>query len=476
MSVTLRDLGFEADAPVTGLTCDSRAVKPGYVFAALPGTVSDGRDYIEVALKAGAGAILSTEGLSIDAPYIGSAMPRLSYAQMAARLYPNQPQTVAAITGTNGKSSTVDFLRQIWAYAGLSAACFGTIGVHAPSGLRPMTHTTPDAVALHQTLHDLAEEGVTHVAMEASSHGLDQYRLDGVKVKASGFTNLTQDHFDYHGDMDSYFQAKARLFAELTPEGAPVIINVDDEYGQELAELCGQLGQKVTKVGLSGTDIQIVSLAPRASSQIMEVAMGYDVFEIELPLAGLFQAYNAVTALGLALATGVERDTAISALKSLKGVAGRMELAGKTAQGAPIFVDFAHSEGGLKTLLESVRPHISGKIVLVFGCGGDRDTDKRAKMGRVAAELADEVIVTDDNPRSEKPAAIRAAVLQGCPDAVEQGDRAKAIREGIARLGENDCLIIAGKGHEQGQIIGKKTIPFLDVDEVKKALKESARV
>ena len=476
MSLTLRDFGFEADASVTGLTCDSRAVKPGFIFAALPGTISDGRDYIEAALKAGAAGILSTEGLAIDAPYLGSPMPRLAYAQMAARLYPNQPQTVAAVTGTNGKSSTVDFLRQIWAHAGLSAACFGTIGVHAPSGFRPMTHTTPDAVALHQTLHDLAGEGVTHVAMEASSHGLDQYRLDGVRVKASGFTNLTQDHFDYHGDMENYFQAKARLFAELTPEAAPVIINVDDEYGQELADLCGQLGQKVTQVGLSGTDIQIVSLTPRTSSLLVELAMGYDVLEVELPLAGLFQAYNAVTALGLALATGVERDVALAALGQLKGVAGRMELAGTTAQGAPIFVDFAHSEGGLKTLLESVRPHTQGKIALVFGCGGDRDTDKRAKMGRVAAKLADEVIVTDDNPRSKKPELIRAAVMQGCSDAREQGDRAKAIREGISLLGENDCLVIAGKGHEQGQIIGKKTIPFSDVDEVKKALKESVNV
>ena len=476
MSLTLRDLGFEADAPVTGLTCDSRAVKPGFVFAALPGTAFDGRAYIEAAIKAGAIAVLSTEGLALDVPYLGSPMPRLSYAKMAAHFYPKQPQTVVAITGTNGKSSTVDFLRQIWTYAGHAAACFGTIGVHAPSGLRPMSHTTPDAVALHQTLHALAEEGVTHVAMEASSHGLDQYRLDGVRVKASGFTNLTQDHFDYHGDMENYFQAKARLFAELTPEAAPVIINVDDEYGQELAELCAQLGQKVTQVGLFGTDVQIVSLTPRKSSLLLELAMGYDVFEVELPLAGLFQAYNAVTAMSLALATGVERDVALEALKSLKGVAGRMELAGTAANGAPIFVDFAHSEGGLKTLLDSVRPHTQGKIVLVFGCGGDRDTDKRAKMGRVAAELADEVIVTDDNPRSEKPAAIRAAVMQGCPEATEQGDRAKAIREGLSLLGEKDCLVIAGKGHEQGQIIGKKTIPFSDVDEARKALKESAHV
>lgn len=476
MSVGLRDLGFKADGPVTGLTCDSRAVKPGYVFAALPGAVSDGRDYIEQAIKAGAAGILSTVGLNPNAPYLGSAMPRLDYSKMAARLYPNQPQTVVAITGTNGKSSTVDFLRQIWAYAGHAAACFGTIGVRSPSGYRPTAHTTPDAVALHQTLEDLAKEGVTHVALEASSHGLDQYRLDGTRITASGFTNLTQDHFDYHGDMETYFQAKARLFAELTPEAAPVIINVDDEYGQELAGLCAQLGQKVTQVGLSGTDIQIVSLTPRASALRLELAMGYDVLEVELPLAGLFQAYNAVTAMGLALATGVERDVALAALGQLKGVAGRMELAGKTAKGAPIFVDFAHSEGGLKTLLESVRPHTQGKIVLVFGCGGDRDTDKRAKMGRVAAALADEVIVTDDNPRSETPALIRAAVLKGCPDASEQGDRAKAIREGISRLGKNDCLIIAGKGHEQGQIIGKKTIPFSDVDEVKKALKERVNV
>ena len=309
--MTLRDLGFESDEQVVGLTCDSREVKPGFVFAALPGTVTDGRKFIESALEKGASAIVSTGDMDLPVPYLASAEPRLAYAQMAAKLYAGQPKTLVAMTGTNGKSSTVEFLRQFWVYAGKQAACFGTLGVQAPKGYRPLTHTTPDAVALHQTLHDLADEGVTHVAMEASSHGLDQYRLDGVRVKASGFTNLTQDHFDYHGDMENYFQAKARLFAELTPEGAPVVINVDDEYGVELADLCEQLGQKVLKVGLSGTDIQIVSLTPRASSQIMEIAMGYDVFEVELPLAGLFQAYNAVTALGLALATGVERDTAL---------------------------------------------------------------------------------------------------------------------------------------------------------------------
>lgn len=474
--MTLRELGFDGDAEVTGLTCDSREVKPGYVFAALPGTVTDGRKFIEGALEKGASAVLSTGELDLPVPYLASDEPRLNYAIMAAKLYAGQPKTLVAMTGTNGKSSTVEFLRQIWAYAGHQAACFGTLGVQAPNGYRPLTHTTPDAVALHKTLSELTHEGVTHAAMEASSHGLDQYRLDAVKVTASGFTNLTQDHFDYHTDAEDYFMAKARLFTELTPVGAPVVINTNDEYGQRLVKMCEERGQKVMQVGWSGQDIRIDEVMPRAASQMVTLVANGQRHKIELPLAGEFQVLNAISALGLALVTGVEMEPALKALENLHGVAGRMERAGQTKEGAPIFVDFAHTEDGLDKLLRSVRPHTVGKIIVAFGCGGDRDPDKRPKMGKVAAKLADEVIVTDDNPRTEEAGSIRKAVLAGCPEATEIGDRAAAIREGINRLGPQDCLVIAGKGHEQGQIIGTEVIPFSDVEQVKLALKELGHV
>jgi len=476
MSMSLRDLGFDSDGFVGGLTCDSRDVKAGYVFAALPGTVTDGRKYIENAIEKGAAAILSTAGLDLPIPYLSSANPRLDYAKMAAQLHSGQPETLVAMTGTNGKSSTVEFLRQIWAYAGKSAACFGTLGVQAPNGYTPLSHTTPDAVALHQTLSQLKADGVSHAAMEASSHGLDQYRMDAVKITAAGFSNLTQDHFDYHADAEEYFQAKARLFTELTPKDAPVVINVNDEYGQRLVDICRERGQDILQVGWSGHDIRIDEVMPRASSQIIDLVVHGKRHKIDLPLAGEFQTLNAIAALGLAMVTGIDTDKVIEALSHLKGVAGRMERAGQTKEGAPIFVDFAHTEDGLDKLLRSVRPHTMGRIIVAFGCGGDRDPDKRPKMGRVAAKLADEVIVTDDNPRTEDAATIRKAVFKGCPNATEIGDRARAIREGINKLGPNDCLVIAGKGHEQGQVVGTKVIPFSDVEQVQTALKELGHV
>jgi len=462
---------------VTGLTCDSRDVVPGMIFAALPGTIADGRDYISQALENGASAILSTPGLpDLPVPYVADEEPRLRYSELASILYPGQPEIMVAMTGTNGKSSTVEFLRQIWAHAGLKAACFGTLGIQAPGGYRPLSHTTPDAVALHKTLSELVAEGVTHGAMEASSHGLKQYRMDHVKITASGFSNLTQDHFDYHPDIDDYFNAKARLFAELTPADAPVVINVNDEFGQRLVTLCKARGQQVMQVGWAGRDIRIDEVMPRASSQIIDLVVHGRRHKIELPLAGEFQILNAVAALGLATVTGVDEKTALSALGSLTGVAGRMELAGRTQDGAPIFVDFAHTEDGLEKLLRSLRPHTMGRVIVVFGCGGDRDPDKRPKMGAVAAKLADAVIVTDDNPRTETPANIRKAVMAGCPDATEIGDRAQAIRAGIALLEPKDCLVVAGKGHESGQIIGDQVIPFSDVNEVRAALKEAGHV
>ncbi len=474
--MNLSDLAAPMAAPdieITAITADSRAIKPGMLFAALPGFSADGRDYIDSAIANGASAILSTPGLEgLSVPYIAHENPRLIYSRIAARLFPGQPETLVAMTGTNGKSSTVDFLRQIWAYADRPAACFGTLGIQSPSGYQPLTHTTPDAVALHQTLSALAKDGVTHVGMEASSHGLKQYRLDGVNITASGFSNLTQDHFDYHPDAEDYFLSKARLFTELTPADAPVVINVNDPYGQRLAKMCKARGQTVMRVGWTGEDIRIAQVMPRAASQDLELMVFGARRKVNLPLAGEFQTLNAVAALGLAIVTGIEEDIALEALSHLRGVAGRMEEAGRTQDGAPVFVDFAHTEDGLDKLLRSVRPHTMGRIIIVFGCGGDRDPDKRAKMGAAAARLADHMIVTDDNPRTEDAASIRQAVLAGCPDADEIGDRAAAIRAGIDMLGPADCLVIAGKGHEQGQIVGDRVIPFSDVEQVKQALAE----
>ncbi|MEP4052355.1 MAG: UDP-N-acetylmuramoyl-L-alanyl-D-glutamate--2,6-diaminopimelate ligase [Litorimonas sp.] len=461
---TLRSLfGLDNDTTVTGLSADSRQIKPGMVFAALPGTAMDGRDFIPQAIEKGAVAILSVEGVKANVPVISRPKPRLVYAQTAAKLYPGQPATLVAMTGTNGKSSTVDFLRQIWAYAGFNSACFGTLGVTSSSGYKPMSHTTPDALALHKTLSALKAEGVTHAAMEASSHGLKQYRMDAVQVTASGFSNLTQDHFDYHPSLQDYFTSKARLFIDLTPRGAPVVINTNDKFGQHLVEVCEGLGQNVSQVGWTGKDIRIDEVMPHASGQKLTLVVDSTRYSVDLPLAGEFQVLNAVAALGLAIKTGVSEAKAVEALGYLKGVAGRLELAG-VKDGAPVYVDFAHTEDGLDKLLRSVRPHTAGDIIIAFGCGGDRDPDKRAKMGRVAAKLADQVIVTDDNPRTEDAALVRQAVLQGCPMATEIGDRALAIAEGIRRLGPKDCLVIAGKGHEQGQIIGDTVIPFSDVE------------
>ncbi len=461
----------DSEQTVTGLSADSRKIKPGYIFAALPGTQMDGRDFIPQAIKNGAVAIISTPDVSADIPVIESENPRLLYAKTAAKLYPGQPKTLVAMTGTNGKSSTVEFLRQIWAYAGFKSACFGTLGVTSNTGYKPMAHTTPDALALHQTLSELAAEGVTHAAMEASSHGLQQYRMDCVDITASGFSNLTQDHFDYHPTMEDYFKAKARLFIDLTPLNAPVVINTNDKYGQHLVEVCKGLGQDVLQVGWTGADIRIDEVMPHVAGQKTTLIMDGQRHVVDLPLAGEFQVLNAVAALGLAIKTGVHKSKAIKALSALKGVAGRLELAGTTS-GAPIYVDFAHTEDGLDKLIRSVRPHTMGEIVIVFGCGGDRDPDKRSKMGAVSAKLADQVIVTDDNPRTENAADIRKTVMTGCPNATEIGDRRAAIVEGINRLGPKDCLVIAGKGHEQGQIIGDQVIPFSDVDVVREILKD----
>lgn len=461
---------------ITGITADSRKVKPGFLFAALQGVAKDGREYIDGAIKAGAVAVLTDDRPGEwSVPAVKSAEPRLTLAKAAAVFYPMQPKTVAAVTGTNGKSSTVDFLRQIWASMGRPAASMGTLGAIGPSGVVDLGHTTPDPVAIHATLDQLAREGVQHVAMEASSHGLSQYRLHGVKLAAGAFTNLTQDHLDYHSDFNDYRQAKMKLFSELLPKGAPAVINADSPELDAFEGAALKAGLKPFTVGWRGRDLRISEALPRGTGQDLVIQWGEGAANertVHLPLIGEFQALNALCAAGIAMALGDDVNKVLDGLAVLKGVHGRLELVGQTASKAPVFVDYAHTPDGLNVLLRAARPHVRGKLIVVFGCGGDRDATKRPIMGDVARRLADEVIVTDDNPRSEDPVKIRAAIRKGAPDASEIGDRAAAIMEGVKRLKPGDALLIAGKGHETGQIVKGVTIPFSDFDVARKALEE----
>ncbi|WP_300389910.1 UDP-N-acetylmuramoyl-L-alanyl-D-glutamate--2,6-diaminopimelate ligase [Henriciella sp.] len=465
--------GHEADATVevTGLTADSRKVKPGFVFAALQGVAADGRAFIPQAIENGAVAIIGK-----DLPDTGSAAgievdePRLALAVASAAFYARQPETVVAVTGTNGKSSTVDFLRQIWTAAGLSSASMGTLGAIGPSGHIDLGHTTPDPVAIHETLATLAGQGVTHCAMEASSHGLAQYRLDAVKLAACAFTNLTQDHLDYHADMDEYRAAKMRLFSDLMPSGAPAVVNADSNERDAFESTARAKGLQPVSVGWRGDDLKIEELMPRATGQKLFLKWRGEAFEVELPLIGEFQALNALTAAGLALSLGAPLADVCKGMEQLEPVKGRLEFVGETRDGAGVFVDYAHTPDGLDVLIRAARPHTAGKLVVIFGCGGDRDRKKRPLMGEIAAKHADVVIVTDDNPRSEDAATIRKAILEAVPNGIEIADRGEAIRKAVADLKKGDTLLIAGKGHETGQIVGSTVIPFSDQEAAKEAL------
>ncbi len=456
---------------VAGLAADSRKVKPGYVFAALPGLVADGRAFIPQAIEAGAIAVVGHD-LPLLQGVIGieTDSPRLMLAKAAARFYPQQPEILVAVTGTNGKSSTVDFLRQIWTHSGFQAASMGTLGAIGPQGHIDLGHTTPDPIAIHQTLALLADKGVTHCAMEASSHGLVQHRLDGVRLSAGAFTNLTQDHLDYHPTFEDYRAAKMRLVRELVPQGSPFIVNADSEEFECVSEYVGEREQTLISVGWRGADLKITELMPRATGQTLFLNWQGREETVELPLIGEFQALNALTAAGLALALGTSFADVMAAMAKLEPVKGRMEFVGKTEAGAGVFVDYAHTPDGLDTLLRAARPHTAGRLILVFGAGGDRDPFKRPLMGEVAARHADQIIVTDDNPRSEVPENIRRAIIETVPYASEIGDRREAIFEGVARLKKGDTLLIAGKGHETGQIISGKTYPFSDQDTALDAL------
>jgi UDP-N-acetylmuramoyl-L-alanyl-D-glutamate--2,6-diaminopimelate ligase len=465
---------MESVADFTGLASDSREVKPGYLFAALSGSRANGVAFMSDAVKRGAVAVLARPEARSDAEklgvrFIADENPRLRLARLAAKFFGAQPKTVAAVTGTNGKTSVSVFLRQIWTALGYSAASMGTIGVVTPSGEISLAHTTPDPIEVHRILKRLAGEGVDHLALEASSHGLDQYRLDGVKIAAAGFTNLTRDHLDYHHDIDAYLGAKLRLVTELVEPNGIAVVNADDEYAAAFISAAKTRGLKIASVGMKGETIKIASRTPHGDGQTLSVLYNDVKYEIALPLAGDFQASNALVAAGLAIGLGDAAEKVFAALANLKGAAGRLEKVAYTKSGAPIYVDYAHTPDALETVLKAIRPHVTGRLHVVFGCGGDRDKGKRPLMGAAAAKFADAVIVTDDNPRSEAPATIRKEVLKGAADAREIGDRAMAIHDAVASLAEGDILLIAGKGHEAGQIVGNEIRPFLDKDEAIKA-------
>jgi UDP-N-acetylmuramoyl-L-alanyl-D-glutamate--2,6-diaminopimelate ligase len=462
-----------ADPDIGGLSADSRAVRPGDLFAALPGQKSDGRSYIAEALAKGAVAVLAPPGSSLPADQavlITDENPRRRLALMAARFFGRQPAVMAAVTGTNGKTSVANFTRQIWNRLGHPAASLGTVGLIAPDRVGKGSLTTPDPVSLHRLLAELADDGVTHAAFEASSHGLDQHRLDGVDIAAAAFTNLTRDHLDYHGGMDAYWRAKRRLFAELLRPAGVAVINADTPQAAELAALARQRGVRVLTYGSAGADIRIAGAVPSAHGQELDLIVEGQPYQLHLPLAGAFQAANAACALGLAVATGAPVAAAVAALAHLEGVPGRLQQVAMTTNGAAVYVDYAHTPDALQNVLAALRPHVSGRLVVVFGCGGDRDPGKRPQMGRIAALGADRVIVTDDNPRSEDPTAIRAAILAGCPEARELGDRRQAIGLAVSELAAGDVLILAGKGHETGQIVKGRVLPFDDAEEARRAV------
>ena len=461
------------DPAVTGLAVDSRKVESGFLFAALSGAKADGAAFVADAVKRGATAILAAPDAAL--PELGSSIvvvrdpnPRRRIALMAATFAGAQPDTIVAVTGTNGKSSTVHFVRQIFGALGEKAASIGTLGIVSPGFGREAGLTTPDPVQLQADVATLAREGVTHLAIEASSHGLDQHRLDGLKLSAAAFTNLTHEHLDYHPSMDAYFAAKARLFEQLLPAEGTAIVNADSERGAALVELCKRRGLRCWTYGASGRELRLLRDRPTTEGQHLELEVLGTRYEVDLPLVGGFQASNALAALGLVVATGGAISRSVAALAHLTGASGRLELVARRNNGAAIYVDYAHKPEALETVLKTLRPFAKGRLVVVFGCGGDRDRGKRPVMGEIATRLADLAIVTDDNPRSEEPADIRAAIVRGIPLDRKNWreakiDRREAIVEGIMALkGADDLLLIAGKGHETGQTIKGVTHPFDD--------------
>ncbi len=462
-----------AGLDIAGVTSDSRKVQRGDLFVAIAGAKDDGLRFAGQAVAAGAVAIAAERRSNLlpsGVAFIQVANARRALALAAAKFHPRQPRVIAAATGTSGKTSVAAFTRQIWAALGHRAASIGTIGVVSPDAEIYGSLTTPDPVELHRRLDALAGEGVTHLALEASSHGLDQHRLDGVRIAAGAFTNISRDHLDYHSTIEAYLAAKLRLFEALIPPGGIAVIDVDHDRAADVVAAARKRGLKLLSVGRKGESIRLLGTAIDGFAQKLTLEHAGRQYSLRLPLVGAFQVENALVAAGLAIGTGSDPAAVFTALEKLQGAKGRLELAGQRA-GAPIFIDYAHKPDALAKALEALRPYASGRLVVVFGAGGDRDAGKRPMMGAIAAEKADRVIITDDNPRSEKPAAIRAEILAAAPGAQEIGDRAEAIRAAIAALRQGDVLLIAGKGHETGQIIGDRILPFSDHEAVAAALK-----
>ncbi len=458
---------------------DSREVRPGFLFAALPGTKVHGAEFIQYALRQGAGAILTDatgarmaqEFLSLsDAALVVAEDPRQTLAFAAALWFGAQPETMIAVTGTNGKTSVATFTRQIWERLGFDAVNLGTTGVEGAYSA-PLGHTTPEPITLHRMLAKCEIAGVTHAAMEASSHGLAQRRLDGVHLMAAGFTNFTQDHLDYHASFDDYFAAKAGLFARVLPEDGVAVINIDDARGAEMAAIATERGQDLITVGRApGADLRLLAQRFDATGQSVRFEWEDEVTQVRLDLIGGFQAENVLLAAGLVIGAGADAERVFEVLPGMKTVRGRMQLAATRSTGAAVFVDYAHTPDAVATALKALRPHVMGRLIAIVGAGGDRDRAKRPLMGQAAGAHADLVIVTDDNPRSEDPASIRAAVMAGCPGASEVGDRAEAILRGVDALGPGDALLICGKGHETGQVVGDDVLPFDDVEQASLAV------
>src|SRR5690625_1813075 len=490
----LEQLGPAPDpqAEITGIAVDSRKVRPGFLFVAVPGYRLDGAEFVQYAIRQGATAVLATAdgvelarrtmgGLSVDelpVPFFVASNIRAELARLAAVFERRQPEIMVGVTGTNGKTSVASFTRQIWEALGLRAASIGTIGVQGEGFSEPLSVTTPEPLELHALLARLAEKGCTHAAMEASSHGLAQHRVDGVRFRAAGFTNLTRDHMDYHADAEEYLAAKLRLFGEVLPPDGVAVLNADDPVFDRVRTLCASRGIRVLSAGRAPeAELQLAETRFHAEGQ--EVVLNYQGREhrVDLGLIGAFQAENVALAAGLVLATGGEAGALFAALPKLKGVPGRMQRAGQRENGASVYVDYAHTPAALETAISALRPHCAGRLITVFGAGGERDPGKRPLMGEVVARLADGAIITDDNPRGEDPEAIREAVRQGCPNAEIIGDRAKAILTGVEALKDaGDCLLIAGKGHEQGQEIAGETMPFDDVEQARAAITVLDRV
>lgn len=467
-----------ASLSITGITADSRRVQPGFLFVAIKGIQSDGTQFIAKAKEAGAVAVLCAhnspppagEGIII----LKTANPRLIMAQMAARFYNAQPKHMVAVTGTDGKTSTADFFRQLAHLCGHSSASIGTLGIISGGGelLYPDTRTTPEPGLLHWLLKDLADKNITHVCMEASSHGLDQYRMDGVKLEAAAFTNLTRDHMDYHHTEEAYFKAKLRLFADVLPEGKTAVLNQDDARFGDILAACKKKNHKVIGFGRSGEQFRLLSAEPLPHGQRAKLELFGKPYTIDVPLVGGFQVLNILTALGLVAACGGDLNKALAVIPMLTGVPGRLEQVAQLTNGATVFIDYAHTPAALEKILHTLRPHTKNKLHVVFGCGGDRDKGKRPEMGAVAERLADSVIITDDNPRSEDPASIRKAILAATRHAKEVADRREAIYVAIKGLRAGDILVIAGKGHEKTQTIGDKVTPFDDAEVARAAVGE----